>query len=484
MASMPVRGQRKPKQISTVLPTFPVTDISSDGHPSASNLGVAAERIYSGDCEAWMQMQAHNLDVQVPIQSSEIAKNGPQQESEAGGQIIKIAGQNVHNKNTFLHVMDSSNHESNDFARKRSASDPFLQHHVANNSSGSSAEEVPSNSTMEDSTQTYPNGTPSTDNSVDASAENSNSEGSRTSTSDSGRHQHSEFKSVGSAGHPERCTECTFYFFGTQGCRKGSDCRFCHEFHPRKSSRKNRRLLKRIAVGGIPIPEENPGDSSAHTASAASASCTTSLNTGESSTHATADCSALMSAATSGSDDEEIVFSAAEPCASAKEQPYSFGTSAVMSVRYLSQGNELEQAGQAKLTLLVGQEVHLPAVVEMDSCARGALEDVLSFSVDPPLQHSLTLDPSNGLISGVAMEVQARKLHVVTASTVATGHLGIKLGLVPLARTSLLVRIVDLRSCKASSVYTVGDDDDRILVEFTVPAGSDSIRPALMESKS
>mmetsp|Transcript_5704 Transcript_5704/g.10147 ORF Transcript_5704/g.10147 Transcript_5704/m.10147 type:complete len:482 (+) Transcript_5704:31-1476(+) len=481
MASMPVRGHRYIIGIQADVTDVDL-DMASDGHPSANGLGVVADQIFSGDCGAWMQVQAHKLEVQAQIQSSEISKNASQQENEAGGQIIKIAGQNVHNKNTFLHVMDSSHHESNDFGRKRSASDPFLQHLVANNSSGSSAEEVPSNSTMEDSTQTYPNGTPSTDNSMDASAENSNSEGSRTSTSDNGRQQHSEFKSVGSAGHPERCTECTFYFFGAQGCRKGSDCRFCHEFHPRKSSRKNRRLLKRIAVGGIPIPEENTGDSSTHTVSAASASCTTSLNTGESSTHATADCSTLMSAATSGSDDEEILFSAAEPSASAKDQPYSFGTSAVMSVRYLSHGAELEQA---KLTLLVGQEVHLPAVVEMDSCARGALEDVLSFSVDPPLQHSLTLDPSNGLISGVAMEVQARKLHVVTASTVATGHLGIKLGLVPLARTSLLVRIVDLRSCKASSVYTVdGDDDDRILVEFTVPASSDGIRPAPAESKS
>jgi len=49
-------------------------------------------------------------------------------------------------------------------------------------------------------------------------------------------------KSIGSAAHPHGCTECSFYFFGQNGCIKGADCLFCHEFHPRTKSKRGRRL--------------------------------------------------------------------------------------------------------------------------------------------------------------------------------------------------------------------------------------------------
>ncbi|CAL1130380.1 unnamed protein product [Cladocopium goreaui] len=53
-------------------------------------------------------------------------------------------------------------------------------------------------------------------------------------------------KSKGSAGHPDTCKECTFYFFSTTGCIKGADCLFCHEFHPRKNGKKNRCIMRAL----------------------------------------------------------------------------------------------------------------------------------------------------------------------------------------------------------------------------------------------
>ncbi|CAK8986895.1 unnamed protein product, partial [Durusdinium trenchii] len=57
-------------------------------------------------------------------------------------------------------------------------------------------------------------------------------------------------KSKGSTGHPENCKECTFYFFSAAGCRNGADCCFCHEFHPRKNSKKNRRIMRTLQTRG------------------------------------------------------------------------------------------------------------------------------------------------------------------------------------------------------------------------------------------
>jgi len=51
--------------------------------------------------------------------------------------------------------------------------------------------------------------------------------------------------SIGSINHPHNCVECQFHFFKLSGCSSGADCRFCHEVHPRKSRKKNRKILVR-----------------------------------------------------------------------------------------------------------------------------------------------------------------------------------------------------------------------------------------------
>jgi len=57
-------------------------------------------------------------------------------------------------------------------------------------------------------------------------------------------------KSIGSAGHPDRCRECQFFLFSLMGCKKGEDCQYCHEFHPRVKERKNYKLRRRLAEVG------------------------------------------------------------------------------------------------------------------------------------------------------------------------------------------------------------------------------------------
>jgi len=55
-------------------------------------------------------------------------------------------------------------------------------------------------------------------------------------------------KSAGSADHPNRCKECSFFFFSVAGCKNGVDCRFCHEAHPRKVKKKRRSMFSNTST--------------------------------------------------------------------------------------------------------------------------------------------------------------------------------------------------------------------------------------------
>mmetsp|Transcript_19240 Transcript_19240/g.35465 ORF Transcript_19240/g.35465 Transcript_19240/m.35465 type:complete len:596 (+) Transcript_19240:62-1849(+) len=462
MTSITVRSHRYIIGIQADV-TYVNFDLTNEYH--LEDLRAVAERIFSANVDAWVQMQAHEFQIRLPIPYAEIVKNyAPAQYKEAQGKFIKIAGQMVHNKNTFLHVMEATVGEY-ESKMKKSSSDPLL----TKPSTGEGKEEVASTDNRgEDSNKDY------STSERDASGDNSGSRGS--SSDEACQNYRGELKSVGSVGHPDRCTECSFYFFGTQGCTRGSDCRFCHEFHPRKNSRKNRRILKRLDASDRSIPEEpstrdganatTSGKSERSTAPSSVASGSADAAGGEAKLEQLGRGAGSSSEGSSASRKARHTSSGGYPSGGTTAQAARDASepNALVSLRYL---RHVPEKRQAKLTLAVGQAVNLPAWVEMDGGARKALQNVLSFTVEPPLPHGLTLDPHNGLISGVAAEVQARRLHMVTTSTVATGPGGIKLGLVPLARTSLLIRIVELQQLKASWVCEAdGDGDERILVEF------------------
>eukprot|EP00439_Symbiodinium_sp_Y106_P013747 s5392_g1.t5 len=64
-------------------------------------------------------------------------------------------------------------------------------------------------------------------------------------------------ESMGSVGHPDQCTPCTFYCFTRRGCNRGADCKFCHMTHQsklqqrreawKKQQREKRKLMRGFA---------------------------------------------------------------------------------------------------------------------------------------------------------------------------------------------------------------------------------------------
>ncbi|CAE7031522.1 unnamed protein product [Symbiodinium natans] len=64
-------------------------------------------------------------------------------------------------------------------------------------------------------------------------------------------------ESVGSAGHPDSCTPCSFYCFSCLGCRLDRACTYCHLFH-QSGRRKRREEWKRRQVSSWHTCEGKP----------------------------------------------------------------------------------------------------------------------------------------------------------------------------------------------------------------------------------
>lgn len=190
--------------------------------------------------------------------------------------------------------------------------------------------------------------------------------------------------SIGSKAHPDNCNECQFHFFSATGCRMGADCRYCHEFHPRKCQKKNRRILKRL--GDAPAPDSSPTNTPLETE--------------------------------------------ADPV--------------VKSLRYLKEAY-VDKARPPRATFLVGQKVRLQPWIVLDETKGQGLVQCFSFSVEPPLPDGLSLHPNTGVISGFARTARVRDLYMVTLSAPATGPLGLELGSVALAKCSISLRVADTK---------------------------------------
>jgi len=72
-------------------------------------------------------------------------------------------------------------------------------------------------------------------------------------------------ESMGSVGHPDGCTPCTFYCFTRRGCNRAADCKFCHMTHQsklqqrreawKKQQREKRKLMRGFAHKEDAVPE-------------------------------------------------------------------------------------------------------------------------------------------------------------------------------------------------------------------------------------
>mmetsp|Transcript_9929 Transcript_9929/g.21064 ORF Transcript_9929/g.21064 Transcript_9929/m.21064 type:complete len:543 (+) Transcript_9929:129-1757(+) len=398
-------------------------DLGQKDH--ADLLRHVAKRVFNANLDAWIQMQALVFTIQAPTPYSEMfEKHDPTQYKEALNDFISIEGCKLETKNTFLHVDDQEPCGK----LKTSASDPILVSY--SESETTALNEAETDETEDDSNFSTDCGPQSSNDGLQRDLSSISSD----DTNDAG-----EPKSVGSIGHPDKCTECQFYFFHPSGCRSGADCRYCHAIHPRKNKKKNRRIMKRIA-GREAIPEDQEESIPL---------VTTSELPQWASTVAT-----------------EPLVNAASPPESGNNQTH------MVSLCYARQPGAASNAlALPKVVITVGQPVHLPAWVEICEAQKHALQPSLVFAVTPTLPAGLVLDSRSGLISGVPQLEKERQVYSVTVSTRATGPGGIELGLVPLTTGKVSIRVAELRNfqvawARESDSGTGEADGSRLLVEF------------------
>ncbi|CAJ1403833.1 unnamed protein product [Effrenium voratum] len=213
-------------------------------------------------------------------------------------------------------------------------------------------------------------------------------------------------KSAGSAGHPDNCKECTFFFFSAAGCRNGVGCSFCHEFHPRKNNKKNRRIMRTLQ--------------------------TRETHDGKDGQEEHSDCHA------SKADELEAKGEAVQ----AAPQP---GGDGMLRLSYDKAGES--EGGATALSLVAGIRTCLrPRLSYASAEGQRCLEPTLAFMVQPPLPPGLLWDAKTGTISGVPEATAKASVNIVTVKVPAQGYGGISLGDVPLASCTLIINVRPLEN--------------------------------------
>lgn len=232
--------------------------------------------------------------------------------------------------------------------------------------------------------------------------------------------------SVGSAGHPDKCKECQFFFFSQSGCKNGQNCGFCHAFHPRVKDKKNRRLQKRI---------EAMGKSDSQISEAAKP------------------------------EKPEL-----KPNNQPAGMPNLKPSTLAQKFRLTYPSQQCEASGKVTLIFAAGQPVHAPCQVE----GMAAAQSSLNFVVSPALPAGLTLDAQTGMIEGTARPPADGKLEALTEHTVKVSvvvvaeGLNIPLGSIVLCEAQLAVRIVNLMALQSQVQWiTACSDSGTLNVQFT-----------------
>lgn len=225
-------------------------------------------------------------------------------------------------------------------------------------------------------------------------------------------------KSKGSAGHPDTCKECTFYFFSTTGCIKGADCLFCHEFHPRKNGKKNRCIMRALQT------RKSHDDGKEGKAVLKDV------------------CKAKLQEKT------EVKAEESKGAAVEVQQQLSVGGDGMLRVTYSSEEDSEADSAPVALTLIAGVRTCLrPKVIYASPEGQRCLEPTLAFVVQPALPSGLTLDATTGIISGTPENISSKAgVHIVTVKVPAQGYGGIALGHVPLTSCELFVTVRPLQN--------------------------------------
>lgn len=213
-------------------------------------------------------------------------------------------------------------------------------------------------------------------------------------------------RSVGSAGHPDACTPCSFFCYSLIGCNRGEACLFCHMEHPRKIRRRGRK--RKGVVNGSKVPDEQAAGQGEEAEVARTPVGMEPL------IHALEMLAPLPS-----------VSGLLEAGAKTKALASSGGGSKdrVLKLEY-SEARVLIAPGQRKDVLPFMSGISFPL-------------HHLRFTVEPSLPRALSLDTATGVISGVILEPPTLEdsLHTIVAET-STGLI---------ARATLSFVVVDVQ---------------------------------------
>jgi hypothetical protein len=298
-------------------------------------------------------------------------------------------------------------------------------------------------------------------------------------------------KSVGSLNHPHNCVECSFHFFsGKTGCRSGASCRFCHEYHPRKNAKKNRRLMRRFpelcADGSMPEGSNPPLEGGEYAASGDSQHSTPPLQAGKKIPKARCcprcnssvpkdakfcvACGEIQAPqlyeidASVGDEDEaeedvagadtaagEVKPAMPMPMAPGKivEEPRAAQETKAEDDAKDGETVSISYGGDKVGTNVLAQGIKCRLTVDLNCSTSEVLESLkssLTFMAEPPLPAGLSLDKASGEISGTPLEAGEMSTHVMSVRTKAMGPGGILLGEITLATCMFRCCIIDLQN--------------------------------------
>jgi hypothetical protein len=264
--------------------------------------------------------------------------------------------------------------------------------------------------------------------------------------SDDTRTQSAELKSIGSAKHPDGCCECQFFFFSLTGCKKGQDCRYCHEFHPRAKEKKNRKLRRRLDEVGK--KQEKLGIEASHSFNGSTPEVTPEQPL-DNYIHASVP--------------EDHVPPAPEH--GVAEETSTVGTNmGKFNLMYLPCSRNRE------FVFVVGQRVNLQPLLKSSEDAVSPQKDYLTYFVTPPLPAGLELDTKTGTICG-----QIKDPGNYTGFTEHTIKVGVRilaawnnmvLGSLTLCEVKIKVRIVNFADLQHQIRWIQEGPGDSLKIEF------------------
>lgn len=412
-------------------------DLLNAGHVQA--LRTTAEAIFAGNIDAWIQMQAREFSMRLPVAYSVLLKLcAPEAFSRQRVEFATLGGRLVFQKDRGAVGLPTS-------ASPRSAG--AMSRLGATGYPGSTDDGHTWGQTAMNRVGAYGFHGPTDEGYMVESLG-------------------SVIKSAGSVGHPHACTECSFFCFSPGGCRAGVDCRFCHEFHPRKNPKKNRRLLRKLVADHASTEESssNKGDAETEFGSL-QAACHQAF-------HPDAKASARPPQATFVATAASQFMSLAYQHTQGMYTPpapippiQSSIVRGTSGLAYAGGGRERQH-----VTLVAGLGARLPAHMAqhaMDHWSGQVMQ--LFFTAQPRLPKGLYLDSKTGLIKGVPAAPQKSFTYTITCIISPPGTAGLSTGSESMLNCHLSISVTSLQGYTISSTFE--EDDGGLALAFEARDG-------------